>query len=71
MLSLHMLMRGVVEDYLMDSSLMHLWPVLFGSRVLGPGVLEGVSSTLNRWTNHLIPVWNPYIPKVSSRKGWN
>lgn len=34
--------------------------------LLGPRVLEVVSGTLNKWTNHLIPQWNPYIPKVSA-----
>lgn len=34
-------------------------------RLLGPRVLEVVSSTLNRWTSNLVPQWNPYIPKVS------
>lgn len=32
--------------------------------LLGPRVLEVVSGTLNKWTNHLVPQWNPYIPKV-------
>jgi hypothetical protein len=27
--------------------------------------LEVVSSKLNKWTSNLVPVWNPYIPKVS------
>lgn len=32
--------------------------------VVGPKPLELISSTLNRWTNHMVPVWNPYMPKV-------
>eukprot|EP00775_Hariotina_reticulata_P013456 gene13456-13582_t len=32
--------------------------------LLGPKVLEVVSGTLNRWTNHIVPKWNPYIPKA-------
>lgn len=32
--------------------------------ILGPKPLEVISGALNRWTNHLIPQWNPYIPKV-------
>lgn len=36
-------------------------------RLLGPRFLEVVSGSLNRWTNHLVPQWNPYIPKVSTR----
>eukprot|EP00879_Flechtneria_rotunda_P006313 GHRR01006635.1.p1 GENE.GHRR01006635.1~~GHRR01006635.1.p1 ORF type:complete len:789 (+),score=273.08 GHRR01006635.1:1646-4012(+) len=31
--------------------------------ILGPRPLEVVSSTLNKWTNRIVPVWNPYIPK--------
>ncbi|WIA33444.1 hypothetical protein OEZ86_006576 [Tetradesmus obliquus] len=31
--------------------------------LLGPRLLEVVSGTLNKWTNHIVPVWNPYIPK--------
>lgn len=32
--------------------------------LLGPRVLEVVSGSLNKWTNHVVPRWNPYIPKV-------
>ncbi|KAF6261185.1 glycolate dehydrogenase [Scenedesmus sp. NREL 46B-D3] len=31
--------------------------------LLGPKLLEVVSSKLNKWTRNLVPVWNPYIPK--------
>jgi hypothetical protein len=34
--------------------------------LLGARFLEVVSGALNRWTNHLVPQWNPYIPKVSA-----
>jgi D-lactate dehydrogenase len=30
-------------------------------------VLEVVSGALNRWTNHIVPQWNPYIPKGGAR----
>jgi hypothetical protein len=33
-------------------------------RLLGPRFLEVVSSKLNKWTHNLVPVWNPFIPKV-------
>jgi hypothetical protein len=33
-------------------------------RLLGPWPLEVVSGALNRWTNHLVPQWNRYLPKV-------
>ena len=32
-------------------------------RVVGPTPLQLVSSWLNQMTNHLVPVWNPYMPK--------
>ncbi|GIL81459.1 hypothetical protein Vretimale_972 [Volvox reticuliferus] len=31
--------------------------------VLGPKPLEVISRALNGATNHLVPVWNPYMPK--------
>ncbi len=32
--------------------------------VLGAAPLKAVSSTLNRLTGHMVPEWNPYMPKV-------
>lgn len=32
--------------------------------VLGAAPLKAISSTLNRWTGHMVPEWNPYMPKV-------
>jgi hypothetical protein len=37
------------------------------ARLLGPRFLEVVSSKLNKWTHNLVPVWNPFIPKVGKR----
>jgi D-lactate dehydrogenase len=34
--------------------------------VLGPGVLKGVSGALNKASNHMVPEWNPYMPKAAS-----
>eukprot|EP00878_Enallax_costatus_P006622 GHUV01006940.1.p1 GENE.GHUV01006940.1~~GHUV01006940.1.p1 ORF type:complete len:990 (+),score=266.56 GHUV01006940.1:206-3175(+) len=31
--------------------------------LLGPRVLEVVSGTMNKWSNHIVPQWNKYIPK--------
>ena len=38
----------------------------FAHRLLGPSPLQYISSRLNKASNHLIPEWNPYMPKVSS-----
>jgi hypothetical protein len=43
----------------------------FAHRLLGPSPLQYISSRLNKASNHLIPEWNPYMPKVrSSRLTW-
>ena len=34
--------------------------------VLGSTPLKVISSTLNKWSNHMIPEWNPYMPKGAS-----
>lgn len=34
--------------------------------VLGPGVLKGISGALNKMSNHMVPEWNPYMPKAAS-----
>lgn len=31
--------------------------------IVGPKPLEAVSRALNSITNHMVPVWNPYMPK--------
>lgn len=36
----------------------------FAHRLVGPKPLEFLSSALNRGSNHLVPAWNPYLPKV-------
>ena len=33
-------------------------------RVVGAAPLTYVSSLLNRMSGHLIPTWNPYMPRV-------
>ncbi len=35
-------------------------------RLVGPTPLQLVSSWLNGASNHMIPVWNPYLPKGAS-----
>ena len=32
--------------------------------VLGAGPLKAISGALNRWSGHMVPEWNPYMPKV-------
>ena len=32
--------------------------------VLGPTPLRAISTALNKWTGHMVPEWNPYMPKV-------
>ena len=32
--------------------------------VLGPWPLEAISGALNRWSGHMVPSWNRYMPKV-------
>lgn len=46
--------------YLLDT-------VNFVHRVLGPKPLAGVSSWLNRVTDHAIPAWNPYMPRGAAK----
>lgn len=36
----------------------------FAHRLVGPKPLEYLSRTMNRMSNHLIPTWNPYMPRV-------
>ena len=36
----------------------------FAHRLVGPKPLEYISSTMNRMSNHLVPTWNPYMPRV-------
>ena len=35
--------------------------------VLGAAPLKAISGALNRWTGHMVPEWNPYMPKVRGR----
>lgn len=32
--------------------------------VLGAAPLKAISGALNRWSGHVVPEWNPYMPKV-------
>jgi len=43
-----------------------LGAVNLAHQVLGPWPLKTISSTLNRISNHMIPEWNPYMPKAAS-----
>lgn len=36
----------------------------FAHRLVGPKPLEYLSGTMNRMSNHLVPTWNPYMPRV-------
>ena len=36
----------------------------FAHRLVGPKPLEFLSGTLNRGSNHIVPAWNEYMPKV-------
>ncbi len=36
----------------------------FAHRLVGPKPLEYLSGAMNRMTNHLVPTWNPYMPRV-------
>jgi D-lactate dehydrogenase len=40
--------------------------VNFMHGILGPSILSFSSRLLNRWTDHFVPVWNPYMPKGAS-----
>ena len=37
----------------------------FAHRLVGPKPLEYLSGAMNRVSNHLVPTWNPYMPRVS------
>jgi hypothetical protein len=34
--------------------------------VLGPKPLQVISSALNKVSGHMVPEWNPYMPKVGT-----
>ena len=36
----------------------------FAHKLVGPKPLEYLSGAMNRMTNHLVPTWNPYMPRV-------
>ncbi len=36
----------------------------FAHRLVGPKPLEYISGAMNRMSNHLVPTWNPYMPRV-------
>ena len=36
-------------------------------RLVGPKPLTGISSWLNRVTDHQVPAWNPYMPKGAAK----
>lgn len=36
----------------------------FAHRLVGPKPLEYLSSAMNRASGHMIPTWNPYMPRV-------
>jgi hypothetical protein len=36
----------------------------FAHRLVGPKPLEYLSGAMNRMSNHLVPTWNPYMPRV-------
>ena len=37
----------------------------FAHRLVGPKPLEYISGAMNRVSNHIVPTWNPYMPRVS------
>ena len=37
----------------------------FAHRLVGPKPLEYISGAMNRVSNHMVPTWNPYMPRVS------
>lgn len=37
--------------------------------VLGATPLKAISSALNKMTGHMVPEWNPYMPKVGAWAG--
>jgi D-lactate dehydrogenase len=39
--------------------------------VLGATPLKAISSALNKMTGHVVPEWNPYMPKVGGWAGFN
>ena len=38
----------------------------FAHRLVGPKPLEYLSGAMNKMSNHLVPTWNPYMPRVSA-----
>ena len=36
----------------------------FAHRLVGPKPLQYLSGAMNRMSNHLVPAWNPYMPRV-------
>ena len=38
----------------------------FAHRLVGPKPLEYISGAMNRVSNHMVPTWNPYMPRVSA-----
>ena len=36
----------------------------FAHRLVGPKPLEYLSGAMNKMSNHLVPTWNPYMPRV-------
>mmetsp|Transcript_14411 Transcript_14411/g.39044 ORF Transcript_14411/g.39044 Transcript_14411/m.39044 type:complete len:1096 (-) Transcript_14411:437-3724(-) len=40
--------------------------ISFFHSILGPKPLQFISSWLNKMSNHMIPEWNPYLPKGAS-----
>ena len=39
----------------------------FAHRLVGPKPLQYLSGAMNRMSNHLVPAWNPYMPRVRAR----
>ena len=40
----------------------------FAHRLVGPKPLQYLSGAMNRMSNHLVPAWNPYMPRVRARR---
>lgn len=38
----------------------------FAHRLVGPKPLEYISGAMNKMSNHLVPTWNPHMPRVSA-----
>ncbi|BDA46133.1 probable glycolate oxidase subunit GlcD at N-terminal half [Coccomyxa sp. Obi] len=43
----------------------------FAHRLVGPKPLEYISGAMNRMSNHLVPTWNPYMPRGASKLNMN